>query len=162
MVGPKESGKTTLANFLANMTENLNQQEPKYEPTVGLRVLEFEPQTHQSMNVELWDVSGDHVYENCWPAVMKDAHGVVIMYDPSDRLHEQEVALWYEYFVQNADLANARCLIFAHKKGQEQSSGRPPAMSGPMNAVKRIMTNFESPGVIRREFDSFVARVADL
>ena len=47
-------------------------------------------------------------------------------------------------------------------QGQEQSSGRPPAMSGPMNAVKRIMTNFESPGVIRREFDSFVARVADL
>ena len=33
-------------------------------------------------------------YENCWPAIMKGADVVIIVYNPDNRQHEQEVLLW--------------------------------------------------------------------
>ena len=33
-------------------------------------------------------------YESCWPAILADAHGVVLVYNPDKPAHEQEVALW--------------------------------------------------------------------
>ena len=35
------------------------------------------------LNVELWDVSGDFKYEKCWSPIMKDAHGIIFVYDPT-------------------------------------------------------------------------------
>ena len=39
MVGPCQSGKTMIANFLADATETVGGE---YRPTAGVRILEFE------------------------------------------------------------------------------------------------------------------------
>jgi Rab-like protein 5 len=60
-----QSGKTTIANFLSDATENSSGE---YRPTQGVRILEFEMQNLNVNNrylkaeVELWDCSGDHKY----------------------------------------------------------------------------------------------------
>ncbi|OWY97464.1 Catalase [Phytophthora megakarya] len=58
IVGPKEAGKSTIANFLAEHSDRLGGQE-RYQPTIGVRILEIEK---GKANVELWDVSGDQKY----------------------------------------------------------------------------------------------------
>jgi len=30
----------------------------------------------------------------CWPAIMKDAQGVVLVYNPDNRAHEKEIEIW--------------------------------------------------------------------
>merc|ERR1712046_468239 len=39
--------------------------------------------------VELWDVSGATEYENCWPAIQKDADAVIVAFNPDNPLHER-------------------------------------------------------------------------
>lgn len=57
-----QSGKTTIANFLADATESSGGE---YHPTQGVRILQFESTNlvvnNQSVKaeVELWDCSGD-------------------------------------------------------------------------------------------------------
>ena len=61
LVGPCQSGKTMIANFLSDATENIGGE---YRPTAGARILEFEMSSLNVNNknvkaeVELWDVSG--------------------------------------------------------------------------------------------------------
>ena len=57
-----QSGKTTIANFLAEATEIPYD----YRPTQGVRILEFEINDIEvnneriSRDLELWDCSGNH------------------------------------------------------------------------------------------------------
>lgn len=57
-----QSGKTTIANFLADATEIPYD----YHPTQGVRILEFEINDIEinneriSRDLELWDCSGNH------------------------------------------------------------------------------------------------------
>ena len=78
LIGPSKTGKSTLASFLAGALDSTT---PAAEPapTVGVRILEF---AAAGAPVELWDVSGDQSYENTWPAVQKDADGVILCYAP--------------------------------------------------------------------------------
>lgn len=34
-------------------------------------------------SVELWDTSGNARYQSCWPAIMKDAHGILFVFNPA-------------------------------------------------------------------------------
>ena len=77
--GPKSSGKTSISNYLSGQTDKLGVE--RYNPTVGVRILEFELQLHgvsEQVNIELWDASGDSKYEGCWRAIMHDADGVIL------------------------------------------------------------------------------------
>ena len=65
IIGPRSSGKSTIANFLAGRKNVLTEN---YRPTVGCRILEFERDAPKSqmistgdskITIELWDVSGD-------------------------------------------------------------------------------------------------------
>jgi GTPase SAR1 family protein len=59
VVGPKGCGKTSISNFLAGQTQSLS-TDGKYDPTAGVRILEFETRVGQGpVNIELWDASGD-------------------------------------------------------------------------------------------------------
>ena len=33
-------------------------------------------------------------YEMCWPAIMRDADGVILVYNPDNRAHEKEIEIW--------------------------------------------------------------------
>ena len=64
------------------------------------RIMEFDREVPSSrrgsVSVELWDCSGDQQYESTWPAIIRDIHGVVVVYNPENRGHESEVGLWSE------------------------------------------------------------------
>jgi Rab-like protein 5 len=63
-------------------------------------------------------------YEACWPAVGKDADGVILVFNPDIEGQEQELVGWFERFVLSHNLTKQQCIIFAnqssHMKGRPQ------------------------------------------
>lgn len=55
-------------------------------------------------------------FETCWPALMKDSHGVVIVFNPDLPSHLKEIEMWYSCFVQQQQLLDSQCLLIAHHK----------------------------------------------
>ncbi|XP_053185681.1 intraflagellar transport protein 22 homolog [Scomber japonicus] len=119
LIGPNESGKTVLANFLADTTaENVGGE---YRPTQGVRILEFESKLeggsdNKACELELWDCSGDFKFESCWPALMKDSSGVMIIFNPDVPSHLKEVETWHSMFISSQGLQDSQCLLMAHHK----------------------------------------------
>jgi Rab-like protein 5 len=167
LVGPEKCGKSQMANFLAELTENLPGPGAPHTPTAGVRILEFDRQLGdgQSKNswerdtkvaIELWDVSGHHQYEACWPAVMKDSDAVILMYNVENQGHIREIELWYEFFIQNAGLSDQQCVAFAHRSDSQKLI---PKVKNPrIGQVPIIGTaaDDESLPIIQKEFDTFV------
>ncbi|XDA89288.1 hypothetical protein R6Z07F_018923 [Ovis aries] len=153
-VGPCESGKTVLANFLTESSDIT-----EYNPTQGVRILEFENPHVTSNNkgtgceFELWDCGGDPKFESCWPALMKDSHGVVIVFNADIPSHLKEIEMWYSCFVQQQFLQNTQCLLIAHHKPGSGSDKENPALAPPLNKLKLVHSNLEDdPEEIRMEF----------
>jgi len=118
VIGPKRCGKTRIANCLSGFEESPNFE--VYKPTAGTRILEFEKiakagKTSISMQVELWDCSGDRRYENCWTAILRETHGVVMVYDPTIKEQEKDIELWHKSFVGPLNLPDSQILILAHQ-----------------------------------------------
>jgi GTPase SAR1 family protein len=65
IAGPKNVGKTMIANFIAGQSQELSSDEDnEYIPTAGVRILEFDaPVANSQASIELWDSSGSHEYE---------------------------------------------------------------------------------------------------
>ena len=88
-------GKTAISNFLSSQSEKLAID--TYNPTAGVRILEFETELQGSgpekVGVEIWDISGDHTFEGCWRAVMNEADGVLLVYNPDAPSQDQQVFL---------------------------------------------------------------------
>lgn len=55
-------------------------------------------------------------FESCWPALMKDSHGVVIIFNADIPSHLKEIEMWYSCFVQQQFLQDTQCLLIAHHK----------------------------------------------
>ena len=206
IVGPKKSGKSGIANYLADPANFGSKTTNKtYLPTVSFavsvattnfqivpvlfrrssnfflllvcglrgvsqvaaRILEFDrdlPGDNSSFDsptasIELWDVSGNQQYERTYPAIMNEADAVILCYDAVDRAQEQEVSLWFEWFVKNPGLDDRqRCLVLAHSSGAERPRGRvtPPRQ---LQSAAFAMTNFEDVSLIEKEFVMLCERV---
>ncbi|XP_040113810.1 intraflagellar transport protein 22 homolog isoform X2 [Oryx dammah] len=130
-VGPCESGKTVLANF---MTESSDITE--YNPTQGVR------------------------FESRWPALMKDSHGVVIVFNADIPSHLKETETWYSYFFQQEFLQNTQCLLIAHHKPGSGSDKENPALAPPLNKQKLVHSNLQDdPEEIRMEFIKYLRSI---
>uniref|UniRef100_A0A023GF79 Intraflagellar transport protein 22 homolog n=1 Tax=Amblyomma triste TaxID=251400 RepID=A0A023GF79_AMBTT len=171
VIGPCQSGKTVISNFLAEATENSSGQ---YQPTKGVRILEFEsPQIlvkgHQTTaSVELWDCSGDQKYENCWPAFSKDAQGVLFIYSSDRRNVGTELDTWYNNFVQSQGVKDSQCMVFCHRKSGEHPAGNSSQLSHLFARVSWVSTNIddnEDGGKdgeqLRHEFNRFLERLSN-
>ena len=134
---------------------------------VAARILEFErdlPGDNRNFDtptasIELWDVSGNQQYERTYPAIMQDCDAVILVYDAVDRAQEQEVTLWFEWFVTNSGLDDRqRCLVLAHSSGVERPRGRvtPPRQ---LQSAAFATTNFEEVALIEKEFVMLCERV---
>ena len=123
VVGPTQGGKTTVSNYIAS-DEAVDFEYPfEYNPTVGVRILECERNLGgPATPVEVWDVGGSTDYEGCWPAIMKDTHGVVIVYNPEHEGQVSESGAWYDYFVKNNELPDERCVVFAFAPQAQKGS----------------------------------------
>ncbi|XP_070829958.1 intraflagellar transport protein 22 homolog isoform X1 [Chaetodon trifascialis] len=163
-VGPNESGKTILANFLSDTTENVGGE---YKPTQGVRILEFETQPEGSSDsttceTELWDCSGDFKFESCWPALMKDSSGVVIIFNPDIPSHLKEIETWHSMFISSQGLQDNQCLLIAHHKpGSGLEKGRLPLASH-LSRLPLIHSNLEEePEDVRQAFCRYLGNVVN-
>ena len=138
VIGPKGSGKTQISNYLAGHNENFTAD--RYEPTAGVRILEGETLNGQ-LSVEMWDCSGDQKlvlivtsnlltvnyfrYEACWRAIMHEADGVILVYNPDTPGQDQQLNDWFDFFVKKNGLRDDQCLIFAHRSNPSSERFRP-------------------------------------
>lgn len=119
IVGPMQSGKTAISNYIAERTEGITQN---YRPTVGTRILEFERDAPHNPKkpgqgkalVQLWDVSGNSKYDRCWPAIIKEANGIMFCYNAENPKHDQEMEGWLNYFKKKSQLPQNLQIVFAH------------------------------------------------
>lgn len=156
MVGPTAAGKTFLSNFLADATEFSGGE---YHPTQGVRIIEFETSASEtgrsSVDVELWDCSGDKRFEACWPAMVRDASGAVFVYNPDQPNHDKELDTWYNFIIGNQHLKEGQCYVFAHHK--PNTAGEASELSNSFSKIPQIHTSLdEDAEAVRREFNRFL------
>ncbi|XP_003702136.3 intraflagellar transport protein 22 homolog [Megachile rotundata] len=161
LIGPIRSGKTTIANFLADATE----VPYDYYPTQGARILEFEVNNISADNkyitkdIELWDCSGDHKFENCWPAIRKDLHGVILVYSERSNDCLKVLQQLYDYFIDQIKLGPDKCVIFCYdpeNKNPEISK----IISSTFVKVSHVKCNIESGGnKLRADFSAFLSTI---
>lgn len=94
ILGPSGSGKSCLANYLAEKPEPIDKN---YKPTVGLRILELEKTVCHSRapagelwQIQLWDISGDQRYDHCWTAIKHETNGVIIVHNGNHLFSNQQ------------------------------------------------------------------------
>ncbi|XP_078361898.1 intraflagellar transport protein 22 homolog isoform X2 [Oculina patagonica] len=163
VLGPCESGKTVISNFLSDATETSGGE---YHPTQGVRILEFEcngieisPGKTANCEVELWDCSGNHKFSTCWAAFQKEANGVLIIYNPDQANHDKELETWYTQFVQGQGLKDSQCIVFAHHRPSAADTTR-TQLPSVLSRVTCVQTNLdEEPEAVRDEFHNFLAKV---
>ncbi|XP_019739236.1 intraflagellar transport protein 22 homolog isoform X2 [Hippocampus comes] len=159
LIGPNESGKSVLANFLSDATENVGGE---YRPTQAVRILEFETQLDgcgevKSCEVELWDCSGDFKFESCWPALTKDCSGVVLIFNPDVPSHLKEIETWHSMFISSQGLQDSQCLLIAHHK-----PGSAIEEASQLSRLPLIHSEMEEePEDLRRAFCSYLGKVVN-
>ena len=169
VIGPKMGGKTRVANTLAKMPDfsGADYAAP-YKPTKGVRILEFDESVQAGrrsvqLAVELWDCSGDEQYASCWPAILHEAQGVVLVYDPTVKEQEKQAERWYKSYVQSRlGLKDQQVLLLAH---QAQSGGARGGYQAPhsMDRFRFLNTSLDGEDAIaqlRQTFSDFCSDVA--
>uniref|UniRef100_A0A8C6UPB3 Intraflagellar transport 22 homolog (Chlamydomonas) n=1 Tax=Neogobius melanostomus TaxID=47308 RepID=A0A8C6UPB3_9GOBI len=130
-----------------------------------IRILEFEPHLdksgdNRSSKVELWDCSGDFKFESCWPAIIKDCNGVVIVFNPDVPSHLKEIETWHGMFISSQGLQDSQCLLIAHHKpGCTVEEGR-LSLDLPLTKHPLIHSNLEEePEDVRKAFIRYLGNV---
>lgn len=158
VLGPCQSGKTIISNFLSDATETSGGE---YHPTQGCRILEFEATNvnvsgrYVNAEIELWDCSGDHRFEACWPAIAKDSNGVIFVFNPEMANHDKDLEAWFSYFVEQQTLKDTQCLVLAHHKSGVGSGD--PGLPSMLSNIKCVHSNIDEDGDnLRDDFNRFL------
>ncbi|CAE1160866.1 IFT22 [Acanthosepion pharaonis] len=160
VLGPMGCGKTVLSNFLSRATEMSN-----ISPTVGVRILEFEQSVdlegrNTSVDVELWDCSGDHVYESCWPAFAQGVNGILFVFNPHRSNHDKELENLFSYFVGQSGLSPKCCLCLSNQLPESLNARLTSEPPPSFHNVHCIESNLETnPDAVRDEFKLFLSSV---
>ena len=135
VLGPLKSGKSTITNILGDLQDGPS---TVYRPTVGCRIVDFErdppPSVSQfgKVNVELWDVSGDFKFENCWAPIQKDANGIIFVYDPNNPESEDDLKKFIAMFPKALQIRQSFCLCYInyHNSDGSLNGSIPKCMDG--------------------------------
>ena len=118
LIGPPQSGKSTLANYLSGRTDVISKS---YRPTVGVRILTTTKTIVHSyapdgddFTVQLWDLSCDPKYENGWLAAKQDCDGIIIVQNGDIRFNEHDFQGLIINFPKNMNIQPSLCLGFLH------------------------------------------------
>ncbi|XP_021018764.1 intraflagellar transport protein 22 homolog [Mus caroli] len=93
---------------------------------------------------------------------MKDAHGVVIVFNADIPSHLKEIEMWYSCFVQQQFLQDSHCMLVAHHKpgsGGERGSlalCKHPGLSSPALVHSNLE---EDPEEVRVEFIKYLKSI---
>ena len=55
------------------------------------------------IDVELWDTSGNLRFENCWPALAREAHGVMFVFHPGNEISILKTFMYLLKFSMSLD-----------------------------------------------------------
>ena len=160
VAGPCGAGKTEMANILSSVTKGFT---GNLEPTVGLRVLEFQQtldinQMQQNIVIQLWDMSGDDRYSLTWPAIAKDADGLLLVYNGYEK--KQGAALEKYCRELGKELTSKQILVVAHKIGEtDEKVSRPKLPKGYEDARVVAADAKENFNAFVDQFDTFSAQV---
>ncbi|XP_025756170.1 intraflagellar transport protein 22 homolog isoform X2 [Oreochromis niloticus] len=129
-------------------------------------ILEFESQpegsSDKSCEVELWDCSGDFKFESCWPAIMKDSSGVVIIFNPDVPSHLKEIEMWHSMFISSQGLQDSQCLLIAHHKPGSGVEDRRLPLASHLSRLLLIHSNLEEePEDVRQAFCRYLGNVVN-
>lgn len=177
VLGPPKCGKTCLTNYLSSYSEAPTTH---YKPTVGVRILDFEPEGLQlprasKVMVELWDLSSNESYRACWPACASGAHGIIFVFNIENKSETADLHKWHKKFCSGeggglgggamCNIKEQHCLVFAHRSSQPQGNIKPqkPKLPDRMQNIKCVATSLDwthaSDPDWRREFDRLVERI---
>ncbi|XP_075220125.1 intraflagellar transport protein 22 homolog isoform X2 [Lycorma delicatula] len=162
IIGPSNSGKSTIANYLSDATDISGGD---YRPTKGVRIVEFETQNlnvnnrNAAAEIELWDCSGNKMYENCWPACYRDAQGIIFVYDADSDEQLTELDEYFDNFVVQSGIDHNNCLIIAHSL-QNSNSNPTAILSSKFSRMTHITANAEESGnKLRSNFNNFISNI---
>uniref|UniRef100_A0A8C1TGR9 Intraflagellar transport 22 homolog (Chlamydomonas) n=1 Tax=Cyprinus carpio TaxID=7962 RepID=A0A8C1TGR9_CYPCA len=101
-----------------------------------------------------------HRFESCWPALMKDASGVVIVFNPDVPSHLKEVETWHSTFISSQGLQDTQCLLIAHHKPGSGAGTTRPTLAPQLNKLPLIHSILEEePEDVRQEFHKYLGNV---
>ncbi|XP_014367116.2 intraflagellar transport protein 22 homolog [Papilio machaon] len=164
MIGPCDSGKTLIANFLS---ESVNIEEVDVtRPTQGVRIVEFELSNlvvngkSHNVDIELWDCSGDHRFESCWPALRAGVDGVILVCSSNNvDTAGREMELHYNYFVSQPKLSTKQCVLF-YNNVQDPEDMDTLNLSPTFSKVSQVAVNMKSGGNrLKIDFSNYIVSV---
>ena len=102
-IGASKVGKTSLIERYRNNTFNA-----EIKPTVGINYHEVEIELkNKKFNIQLFDISGDDKYYKIITGYLKNAHGVFLVYDVTDKESFEQIKIWMKKF-QDANKNNKK------------------------------------------------------
>ncbi|XP_034831856.1 intraflagellar transport protein 22 homolog [Maniola hyperantus] len=164
IIGPSDSGKTSIANYLSESTNMENIGIPR--PTQGVRIVEFEL-SHLNVNdkqfkvdIEMWDCSGDHKFESCWPALRLGVQGVILVCSPNTvNVAAREMELLYNYFASQAKLSAKQCVLFYNCE-DDQEDLESLILSPTFSKVSQVAVNLKTGGNrLKIDFSNYVISI---
>ncbi|XP_075978157.1 intraflagellar transport protein 22 homolog [Anticarsia gemmatalis] len=164
MIGPSESGKTQIANFISDSINIEEAETPR--PTQGVRIVEFELSNLNvngkttNIDIELWDCSGDHRFESCWPALRVGVQGVILVCSPNTaQTASREMELLYNYFVSQPNLSAKQCVLF-YNCTDDQEEMDSLNLSPTFSKVSQVAINLKSGGTrLKIDFSNYITSV---
>ena len=125
VVGERNAGKTIFCNLIAGQFSDPAQLLEHRRPTASLRVLEFEHEidSKTSIDVELWDCSGDpeqgdktllisfdqYFTEKIWPSFRHSCGGVIIF------SRDTSIESFVDYFVESGAVQPEQSLLWVNQ-----------------------------------------------
>lgn len=145
MIGPEQSGKSVIANYLHDPTK----ESPRpYRPTQGARILELERDVtvdggEKRVSIQLWDISGNLRHEHLWSLFQEDVDGVILVSNADRHGQKDEIEGWVNNFPVKMKLSPTQVLGLAnHPSGRDFNAGENTSMFN----IDFIDCSFETRG----------------
>uniref|UniRef100_A0A183BYN9 Intraflagellar transport protein 22 homolog n=1 Tax=Globodera pallida TaxID=36090 RepID=A0A183BYN9_GLOPA len=164
VLGPSMSGKTSIANYLADSQDAVSKD---YRPTQGVRIVEFESNQLElegdrvNAEVELWDCGGDRNFESCWPAIRHRCNGIIFVCNP-ELSTGNDLLIWYSEFALRAEIGTKNLLVLLHHTNESTNHSAIAAFRLPteMGAIPVIPSDIDREGdVLRLAFNNFLCDI---
>lgn len=111
VVGNSNVGKT---NIIQRFTRNIFNLETK--STIGVdfenKIINYK---NRIIKTQVWDTAGQERYMSIVSTFYKSAHGIIIVYDITDRSSFQNVEKWIESIKKYININNTKILLLGNK-----------------------------------------------